>query len=157
MSIRHPVHRRRRRSARTEELHEGRNRSRRGVRRGAGRRVHVADGAIAGEVTGKKVFAALEDFEPLFFDNMVLVLDRYFVHRIRSVTGKDGNPLNEVEIIADSLMNNDGVLRGISVLKYVSGQSVLKLEIGDRIRVSAEDFERLSAAFFAELRSRFLA
>ena len=114
-------------------------------------------GAIAGEVTGKKVFAALEDFEPLFFDNMVLVLDRYFVHRIRAVTGKDGNPLNEVEIIADSLMNNDGILRGISVLKYVSGQSVLKLEIGDRIRVSAEDFERLSAAFFAELRSRFLA
>ncbi|MDV7083449.1 hypothetical protein GXW84_02800 [Rhodococcus sp. IEGM 248] len=114
-------------------------------------------GAIAGEVTGKKVFAALEDFEPLFFGNMVLVLDRYFVHRIRAVTGKDGNPLNEVEIIADSLMNNDGVLRGISVLKYVSDQSVLKLEIGDRIRVSADDFERLSAAFFAELRSRFLA
>ncbi|WP_009479029.1 hypothetical protein [Rhodococcus sp. JVH1] len=114
-------------------------------------------GAIAGEVTGKKVFAALEDFEPLFFDNMVLVLDRYFVHRIRAVTGKDGNPLNEVEIVADSLMNNGGVLRGISVLKYVSGQSVLKLEIGDRIRVSADDFERLSAAFFAELRSRFLA
>lgn len=117
----------------------------------------LTGGAIAGEVTGKKVFAALEDFEPLFFGNMVLVLDRYFVHRIRAVTGKDGNPLNEVEIIADSLMNNDGILRGISVLKYVSGQSVLKLEIGDRIRVSADDFERLSAAFFAELRSRFLA
>ncbi|AHK29627.1 hypothetical protein [Rhodococcus opacus] len=114
-------------------------------------------GAIAGEVTGEKVFAALEDFEPLFFANMVLVLDRYFVHRIRAVTGKDGNPLNEVEIIADSLMNNDGILRGISVLKYVSDQSVLKLEIGDRIRVSADEFERLSAAFFAELRSRFLA
>ncbi|MFD9666398.1 hypothetical protein ACFWAY_33080 [Rhodococcus sp. NPDC059968] len=113
-------------------------------------------GAIAGEVTGKEVFAALEDFDPLFFDNMVLVLDRYFVHRIRAVTGKDGNPLNEVEIIVDSLMNNDGVLRGISVLKYVSGESVLKLEIGDRIRLSGDDFERLSAAFFAELRSRFL-
>ncbi|WP_043825514.1 hypothetical protein [Rhodococcus opacus] len=113
-------------------------------------------GAIAGEVTGKKVFASLEDFEPLFFGNMVLALDRYFVHRVRAVTGKDGNPLNEVEIIADSLMNNGGVLRGINVLAYVPGGSVLKLEIGDPIRVGADDFTRLSAAFFAELRSRFL-
>jgi hypothetical protein len=24
------------------------------------------------------------------------------------VTGKDGNPLNEVELMSDSLMNNDG-------------------------------------------------
>ena len=113
-------------------------------------------GAIAGEVTGKKVFASLEDFEPLFFGNMVLALDRYFVHRVRAVTGKDANPLNEVEIIADSLMNNGGVLRGINVLAYVPAKSVLKLEIGDPIRVSADDFTRLSAAFFAELKSRFL-
>jgi hypothetical protein len=27
---------------------------------------------------------------------MTLVLDRYFVHRLRVVTGKDGDPLNEV-------------------------------------------------------------
>ncbi|RZL76216.1 MAG: hypothetical protein EOP32_29675 [Rhodococcus sp. (in: high G+C Gram-positive bacteria)] len=112
--------------------------------------------AIAGEVTGKEVFAASEDFEPLFFNNMVLVLDRYFVHRIRAVTGKDGNPLNEVEIIADSLMNNTGVLCGINVIRYVPDQSVLKLEIGDRIRLGADDFERLASAFFAELKSRFL-
>jgi hypothetical protein len=24
-----------------------------------------------------------------------LVLDRYFVHRLRMITGKDGNPINE--------------------------------------------------------------
>jgi hypothetical protein len=45
-------------------------------------------------------------------NNMTLVLDRYFVHRLRVVTGKDGNPLNEVELLSDSIMNNDGVLRG---------------------------------------------
>lgn len=33
------------------------------------------------------------------------------------VTGKDGNPLNEVEMLSDSLMNNDGVLRGINMIK----------------------------------------
>ena len=63
--------------------------------------------AIDRATTDPKVTSALEAFEPLFFNNMTLVLDRYFVHRVRMVTGKDGNPLNEVELMSDSLMNND--------------------------------------------------
>jgi hypothetical protein len=43
-----------------------------------------------------------------FFNNIALVLDRYFVHTIRIVTGKDGNALNEVEMICDSLMKTTG-------------------------------------------------
>ena len=100
--------------------------------------------------------SALEASEPRFFNNMVLALDRPFVHRIRMVTGKDGNPLNEMELIADSLMNNDGVLRGNNVIKLKPDESVLKLDIGDPIRLSAEQFERLSKAFFAEIEARFL-
>lgn len=42
------------------------------------------------------------------------------------VTGKDGNPLNEVELLADSLMNNEGILRGNNVIKLIPDQSVLK-------------------------------
>jgi hypothetical protein len=102
------------------------------------------------------VTSALEAFEPLFFNNMTLVLDRYFVHRLRVVTGKDGNPLNEVELMSGSLMNNDGVLRGNNVIKLIPDQSVLKLNIGDQIRLSAAQFERLSKAFLIEIRSRFL-
>ncbi|MFC0454653.1 hypothetical protein ACFFI2_42120 [Rhodococcus jostii] len=49
-----------------------------------------------------------------------------------------------------------GPARGINVIRYVPDQSVLKLEIGDRIRLGADDFERLSAAFFAEMKLRFL-
>jgi hypothetical protein len=87
---------------------------------------------------------------------MTLVLDRYFVDRLRMVTGKDGNPLNEVALMSDSLMNNDGVLRGNNVIKLIPDQSVLKLNIGDRIRLSAAQFQRLSKAFFTEIESKFL-
>ena len=63
--------------------------------------------------------AALEAFEPALLNSLVLDLDRRFVHRFRMVAGKDGNPLNEVELIVEPLMNNDGVLRGNKVVKYV--------------------------------------
>jgi hypothetical protein len=33
-------------------------------------------------------------------------------------TGKDGNPLNAVKLPTESLMNNDGVLRGNMVVKW---------------------------------------
>jgi hypothetical protein len=85
-----------------------------------------------------------------------LVLDRYFVHWLRMVTGKDGNPLNEVEMLSDSLMNNNGVLRGNNVIKLIPDQSVVKLRVGDPIRLTAAEFERLSAAFLAEMERKFL-
>jgi hypothetical protein len=90
------------------------------------------------------VTSALEALEPLFFNNMTLVLDRYFVRRLRVVTGKDGNALNEVELMSDSLMNNDGVLRSNNVIELIPDQSVLKLDIGGRIRLSAAQFQYLS-------------
>jgi hypothetical protein len=112
--------------------------------------------ALDGSTSDPEVRSALDDFEPLLFNNMTLTLDRYFVHRLRSVTGKDGNPLNEVELLSDSLMNNDGVLRGNNVIKLKPEETVLKLDIGERIRLSAEQFERLSKAFLAELRGKFV-
>src|SRR5205809_6580843 len=75
--------------------------------------------ALDGATSDPRVASALEAFEPRLFNNMTLVVDRYFVHRLRVVTGKDGNPLNEVELLSDSLMNNDGVLRGNNVVMLV--------------------------------------
>jgi hypothetical protein len=113
--------------------------------------------ARAVEATGDAdAKAALENFEPLFFNNMTLALDRFFVHRVRAVSGKDGNPLNEVELLTDSLLGNGVELRGNNVIKLVPAQSVLKLEVGDRIRLSAAQFEKLSKAFLAEINARFL-
>jgi hypothetical protein len=114
--------------------------------------VRALDGASA----DPKVQSALDAFEPLLFNNMTLVLDRYFVHRLRVAAGKDGNALNEVELMSDSLMNNGGELRGNNVIKYVPDQSVLKLDIGERIKLNAAEFERLAKAFFAEIKSRFV-
>lgn len=73
--------------------------------------------AIDGSRSDGNVSSAIEAFEPLFFNNMTLVLDRYFVHRLRVVTGKNSNPLNEVELLAEGLMNHEGVLRGNNVIK----------------------------------------
>jgi len=69
------------------------------------------------------------------------------MHGLRVVAGKDGNPLNEVELLS-SLMNNRGALRGGNVIKYAPDESVLKLDIGEPIELTAADFERLSSAFF---------
>jgi|SRR5947209_6161538 len=108
------------------------------------------------QTSDPKATAALEALEPVLFNNMALALDRRFVHRLRSVTGKDGNPINELELVSDSLMNNNGSLRGINVIKYVPEDSVLGLDLGDRINLSAAEFERLSKAFFADLEAKYV-
>ena len=83
------------------------------------------------------------------------MLDRYFVHRLRQVTGKDANPLNEVELLTESLMNNDGVLLGNNLVKIVPEESVLKIGIRDRIQLDAAQFDRLAKAFLADIERKF--
>lgn len=102
------------------------------------------------------VSSAVEELEPILFTTMVLVLDRFFVHRVRMVAGKDGNPLNEVELLAESIIGNEGVLESMSPIRYVPADSTLGLEVGDRIRLSADQFEKLADAFFDELERRFV-
>ena len=112
--------------------------------------------SLDGAATNPQVASALEAFEPLLFNNMTLVLDRYFVHRLRGTTGKDGNPINEVELLSDSLMSNGGELRGNNVIKYTPDGAVLKVEIGEPIKLDAARFERLSEAFLAEIETKFV-
>src|SRR4051794_24016496 len=94
---------------------------------------------------------AAEAFEPLFCNAMILRLDRPFVHRVRMVTGKDPNALNEVELLVDSLMAGDGVLDVGTVIKWKPDETVLGLEAGGPISLSLSQFERLAETFFAEL------
>ena len=99
--------------------------------------------------------AALANFEPQFFNHLVLALDEYFVHRLRGVEGKDGNPCNEVRAIADSVMLHDGVLTVEKSIKLDPETSVLGLEPGDHIALDEKSFVRLADAYFDEIAAKF--
>ena len=94
------------------------------------------------------------DLEATYFNGMVLALDRPFVHRIRKMTGKDTNPLSEVELVVDSLIDNGGRFDVGTVVKYQPEKSVLGLAPGDQIRLTADDYERLATAFLDEVARR---
>jgi hypothetical protein len=103
-----------------------------------------------------KLDAAMQAFESVFFNNMVLVLDNYFVHRSRTIEKKDGNPLNEVRVLVNSLTNNDGLVVFDKSIKLDPSKSVLRYQTGDEIKVNEKSFARLAAAFFTEIEKRFL-
>src|SRR5436309_7658367 len=48
------------------------------------------------------------EFEARFFNDQVLLLDHMFVHRLTGIEGKDGNPLNEVRVLCNSILLNGG-------------------------------------------------
>ncbi|HEY8301139.1 MAG TPA: hypothetical protein VIG48_04515 [Jatrophihabitans sp.] len=89
------------------------------------------------------------------FNDLVLALDRRYVHRLRSVTGKAGTPLNELEIIVESLLNHRGVLTEIAVIKYAPEQAVVGLKPGDSVLLTRADFARLAAGVFDELQAKY--
>ncbi|MCT2590796.1 hypothetical protein LHJ74_12885 [Streptomyces sp. N2-109] len=118
------------------------------------RELATAVGGTSGK--GKaQAAAALEAFEPVFFNNMVLAMDRYFEHRSRTLELKDGNALNEVRVLCTSLAANNGRLAADKQIKLKPERSVLGYAVGDEVRLSADDFERLAKAFFAEMESKF--
>jgi hypothetical protein len=110
---------------------------------------------LAAAVEGSAAHAALEAFEPHFATAMALELDRLFVHRLRQITGKDGNALNELEMVAGSLLTTDE-LQPSSVIKLDPETSVLGIAPGERIVLDADSLERLAGAFFEQLESRFV-
>src|SRR5438552_2202701 len=55
--------------------------------------------------------AATKELEARFFNDQVLLLDYMFVHRLTGIEGKDGNPLNEVRVLCNSILLNRGRLQ----------------------------------------------
>lgn len=98
---------------------------------------------------------AVTALEPVLFNTALLALDRLFVHRLRAVAGSDTNPLTEVAVLASSLLDHDGVVQPLSPVRYDAARSVLGLQVGERIEITAGDFEKLADAFLTEVHTRF--
>ena len=94
-------------------------------------------------------------FEAGYVRQLLLALDGYFIHRGRGQEGKDGNPLNEVRMLCTGIMENKGRMSVDKTIRYKPELSVLKFQLGDEIRLNADDFARLSAAFFDEIEKKF--
>ena len=109
--------------------------------------------------------APSKNFESRYFNDQVLLLDYMFVHRLTGIEGKEGNPLNEVRIICNSILLNEGKLQveklpgwpnsAGSGMRLPQEKSILKFKPGDSIELSESDFVRLSEAFFAEIEHKY--
>jgi hypothetical protein len=122
----------------------------------AGYRALVAAGAALRGQNKAQFDAAADAFEPVFFNNLVLVLDGYFVHRTRGLEKKDGNPLNEARLLCNSIMTNNGKLVADKQIRLDPATSLLGYAVGDEIKVRESDFVLLAKGFFAEIESKFM-
>lgn len=106
-----------------------------------------------------------EDFSVRFFNNLVLVMNYMFITRSSDIEGTDGNPLNEVRIISNSLLLNGTKFQpekqphwpdiaGPSV-NLPTERTVLGLESDEEIKLDESDFMRLAEAFFSALEKKY--
>jgi hypothetical protein len=108
--------------------------------------------ALKQETGGARVLAA---FETEYCNGLVMALDHYFDHRARGPEGKDGNPLNEIRILCNSFMHNNGKLQADTQIKLDPAKSVLGLRVGDPIVLDEATFAKLADAVFAEIGKRY--
>lgn len=100
--------------------------------------------------------ADLKRFEPTFCAHQVLALDAYFANRLRGAEGKDGNPCNEVRVIANSWTSNDGVMLKDNQIKLDPASSISGLDVGDKITLDEKTVSKLASAYFDEIEKRFV-
>lgn len=117
--------------------------------------IEATRSAIDARVAAFRKLGDVGDFETVFFNDLVLVLELAYVHRLRNAEGKDGNALNEVRLLAVSLLTNVGRLVEDKQLRLRPETSVLGYAVGDEILIREDGFRRLADAFLAEIAVRY--
>jgi len=111
---------------------------------------------IASDAAAFAKSKAPASLEQPYFRNLLLALELSFVHRTRAIEGKDGNPLNEVRVLTDSMLLHGGVMTPQKSIKLDPASAVLRIAYGEPVELDAESFARLAEAFFAELEAKFV-
>ena len=123
------------------------------------RQITAYDGLtqVARDLGAPRLHAALATFEPLFFTNMVLVLDAFFADRNRTMEGHegDGGALGEVRLLVASILENAGVLLADDAITADPDSSLLHYAAGDPIALNESDFLHLSGAFFTAIEETY--
>jgi len=91
-----------------------------------------------------RIDAALAAFEPAFFNNLLVALDARFPARPRNAAASV-----EVALLAQAVLHHGGVLTASTTLPYDADTAVLRLDVGERVSLNAEDVEMLATAFLA--------
>lgn len=138
----------------TQELHPRGVQLCKEVDRKAARSVQGHDEVSQLKGHRQRTESTLSTFEVTFVNSMVLVLDRPFVHRLRSVTGEEGKASTRSNCSVTHRSATRGS-RGKFPIDYIPERSVLKLEAGDSVRPTESEFERLASAFFVGLKSKY--
>lgn len=89
------------------------------------------------------------------WNQLVPALDRWFSLRNPKAEGRDGNPINEVRTIAESVTEHGSVMVIPRGIKLSPETSVLGFEPAEEISLDADSFERLFEAFLAEIEERY--
>jgi hypothetical protein len=110
---------------------------------------------VARDLGEAPLHETLATFEPLFFTNMVLVLDAYFADRNQTMEGQDGGALGEVRLLRTSILENGGLLLADEAITDEPDGSLLHYAAGDVIALNESDFLHLSDAFFAAIEATY--
>jgi hypothetical protein len=98
---------------------------------------------------------ALGAFSADFCSSMILALDHMFQYRLRNAELKDGNPLNELRMLANSLMEGGGVLLADKTIKYDAAKAVAEIAVGQEIELDVDTFERFARAVLGEIEKKY--
>jgi hypothetical protein len=89
------------------------------------------------------------------WNQLLPALDRWFELRNPKVEGRDGNPMNEVRVLAGCVTEHGSIVVIPKGIKLAPDTSVLGFAEGEEISLDGDSFERLFDAFLAEVEEKF--